>query len=154
MQRNHIILGATLLAVFGALVWRSQRATDRVTSPPLGGAAATNEPASTDSAHSLPRLVELGSDSCASCRAMIPVLAELRGEHKGQLDVDFIDVWKFPDEAETYAVRVIPTQVFLAPDGTELARHQGFYAAGAIRDRWNQLGYRLEPSPEPPTEAP
>jgi len=42
-----------------------------------------------------------------------------------------------------FCVRVIPTQVFLGPDGAELLRHQGFYAADAIRERWRALGFPL-----------
>ena len=44
-----------------------------------------------------PALVELGSTSCASCRAMQPVLAELRAKHGGRLDVRSIDVFKQRD---------------------------------------------------------
>jgi thioredoxin 1 len=94
-------------------------------------------------ATNLPRIVELGSDSCASCKAMEPVLEELREEHSNELIVDFIDVWKFPEQAEPFKVRVIPTQVFFTPDGTELARHEGFFSADSIREKWEALGYAL-----------
>ena len=93
-------------------------------------------------------MIELGAESCASCRAMIPVLAELREDHAGELAVEFIDVWKYPELAKPYKLRVIPTQVFLAPDGTELARHTGFYATDAIRERWAELGFPLKQGSE------
>jgi len=134
MHKNHLILGLTLVAVASALVWRSRGEGTR-------GAASA---ATVQAENALPRFIELGSDSCASCRAMIPVLAELRATHAEQLQVDFIDVWKFPELAKPFAARVIPTQVFLAPDGTELARHQGFYATEAIRERWAELGFALQ----------
>jgi len=135
MHRNHLILSTTLFAVLAALGWRAQRGGAPTESAPRAEATAS-EP--------LPRLVELGSDACASCRAMIPVLAELREVHAGELEVEFIDVWEFPELAAPYEVRVIPTQVFLAPDGSELERHQGFFAAAAIRERWSDLGFPLE----------
>ncbi|TNF34062.1 MAG: thioredoxin [Deltaproteobacteria bacterium] len=91
----------------------------------------------------VPRFVELGSDRCQSCKAMIPVLAELRAAHAGALQVDFIDVWDHPDEAERYKVTIIPTQVFFAPDGKEIFRHQGFFPADAIRARFAALGFPL-----------
>ena len=73
----------------------------------------------------------------------MPVLAKLRKTHAGALQVDFIDVWKSPDAAQPFKVFIIPTQVFLAPDGKELARHEGFYGVDAIRKRWASLGYEL-----------
>jgi len=151
MQRNHLILAVTALTIVGALTLRARRAAERDDTR-VAVSATESEPsargprqarASADSPAAEPRLIELGADSCASCKAMVPVLAELREAHAGELRVDFIDVWKFPDEAEPFHLRVIPTQVFLAPDGSELARHEGFYGADAIRERWASLGYPL-----------
>ena len=91
----------------------------------------------------LPRLVDLGSDKCVACRAMVPVLDQLRSDHCGALDVVFIDVWKEPERAEPYGVRVIPTQIFVGPDGGELARHEGFLSAAEIEARFAELGRPL-----------
>ena len=166
MKRNHLILAVTAVAIAGALTLRARRTSERADSHVVVSAAVTEPSASEPSASepsaseppaseprqagapivspaAKPRLIELGADSCASCKAMVPVLAELREEHAGELRVDFIDVWKFPAEAEPFHLRVIPTQVFLAPDGSELARHEGFYAADAIRERWASLGFPL-----------
>ena len=156
MKRNHLILAVTAVAIAGALTLRARRTSERADSHDVVSAAVTEPSASEPSASeprqagapivspaAKPRLIELGADSCASCKAMVPVLAELREEHAGELRVDFIDVWKFPAEAEPFHLRVIPTQVFLAPDGSELARHEGFYAADAIRERWASLGFPL-----------
>ena len=149
MRQNHLILAVTALAVVGALAVRARQKSERVAADV---STTAEEPRSsaliTDSDAGEPRLVELGADECASCKAMVPVLAELREAHAGELEVDFIDVWKFPDKAEPFQVRLIPTQVFLAPDGSELARHEGFYAADAIRERWASLGFPLEADPE------
>ena len=90
-----------------------------------------------------PRLVELGSDKCAACKAMAPVLDELRRDHAAALDVVFIDVWKEPQRAEPFGVRVIPTQVFQGPGGVELARHEGFFSAAQIRVRFGELGHAI-----------
>ena len=38
---------------------------------------------------------------------------------------------------------MIPTQIFYAPDGTELYRHTGFYGREEILGKWQQLGYNL-----------
>ncbi len=47
----------------------------------------------------LPRLLEIGAETCIPCRMMQPILAELRREYAGKLQVDFIDVSKNPEEA-------------------------------------------------------
>ncbi len=109
----------------------------------LGSPSSAETPNLVATAPGQPRLLELGSDSCVSCRAMIPVLAELRTAHSGQLQVDFIDVWKYPKQAEPFGIRVIPTQIFLGADGEELFRHEGFFSAEKIREQWSKSGYSL-----------
>lgn len=99
-------------------------------SPPAGEAA-------------LPRLVDLGANSCIPCKAMAPILAQLRTDYSGRMLVQFIDVWKDPAAAEPYGIRVIPTQIFFAADGRELARHEGFIGREEILARWKALGVSL-----------
>ncbi len=98
----------------------------------------------------LPRMVELGSDGCQACKAMKPVLAQLRSDCAGRLAVDFIDVWKDPKGAEPFAVRVIPTQVFLDASGKEMWRHEGFLAAADIVAKWKALGFAVGATPTLP----
>lgn len=89
----------------------------------------------------LPRLVDLGSTTCIPCKAMAPILEELRETCAGRFDVVFIDVRQDRDAARRYGVRVIPTQVFEDPNGTELHRHQGFYSREEILATWRELGF-------------
>ena len=91
----------------------------------------------------LPRLLELGADKCIPCRQMAPILAELRTAYAGQLQVDFIDVWKNAAAAEDFGVRVIPLQIFFAADGRELFRHEGFFAKEDILAKWRELGFEF-----------
>ncbi len=88
----------------------------------------------------LPRLVDLGSDKCAQCKMMAPILDDLREEYAGRFDVLFIDVWKVENAAKEYDVDVIPTQIFFAADGEELYRHVGFYSGQEILAKWDELG--------------
>ena len=94
--------------------------------PGARSAAAQGAPAS--AAKPVPRLVDLGAGKCIPCKAMAPILEQLRVDYAGRLEVTFIDVWQKPDEARTYGIGMIPTQIFYAADGRELARHQGFIA--------------------------
>lgn len=99
--------------------------------------------AATPAAAALPRLVDLGADKCVPCKMMAPILDQLRVDYEGRLRVEFIDVWKSPEAGEPYGIKLIPTQVFLAPDGRELFRHEGFISREDILAKWRELGYAL-----------
>ena len=89
----------------------------------------------------VPTLVDLGSLSCVPCQMMEEELARLEELTGDRLVVSFIDINQDRDAASQYGVRVIPTQVYLAPDGTELARHEGFISAEQMLSQWTELGY-------------
>jgi thioredoxin 1 len=101
--------------------------------------AADSQPA-----RSLPRVVDLGSTSCIPCRQMAPELDELREEYKGRLQVDFYDVRKEPKYGKMFNMKVMPTQVFLSPEGEELWRHIGVISKEQMVAKWHELGYDLE----------
>ena len=118
----------------------------------LRPAADTENPAGESgaaTAAALPRLLDLGADRCVPCKMMAPILDELKADYKGTMTVQFIDVWKHPAEAEAYGIKVIPTQIFFAADGTELFRHEGFYGREDILAKWRELGVDLPDKPSP-----
>ena len=80
---------------------------------------------------------------------MAPILAELRQEYSGQLQVDFIDVWKNESAGDEFGVRVIPLQIFFDAAGKELFRHEGFFAKEDILAKWKELGVDLQPKVAP-----
>lgn len=91
----------------------------------------------------LPKLVDLGADSCIPCKMMAPILEELQEEYKGKLDVEFIDVWKQPDAGTGYGIKVIPTQIFFDQKGKEFARHEGFMPKEEILAKFAERGIKL-----------
>jgi thioredoxin 1 len=102
-----------------------------------------------DAKSALPRLVDLGAGKCTPCKQMKPILEELTRDYAGQFDVVFIDVWENRDEGKRYGIRLIPTQIFFAADGKELARHEGFMSKKDILAKWTELGVALkEPAAE------
>ena len=111
---------------------------------PRAPAPAESAPAAETTAVALPRLLELGADKCIPCKQMAPILADLKTTFAGQLEVDFIDVWKKPDAGGEYGVRVIPLQIFFDANGKELFRHEGFYAKDDILAKWRDLGYEFQ----------
>lgn len=108
-----------------------------------GCKASPASPASVPATIRIPRLVDVGAGTCVPCRAMAPILDQLRAEYAGRLEVTFVDVWKSPDRAAPYGVHLIPTQIFFGADGRELARHEGFMSREAILARWKALGVEL-----------
>ena len=97
--------------------------------------------ASTGLAEQLPKLVDVGADKCIPCIKMAPILAQLREDYSGKLEVKFVDAWKNREEAASYNVQMIPTQIFYASDGQELFRHTGFYGREDMLGKWRELGY-------------
>ena len=111
--------------------------------PAAGGESGPGEQAPPANVVAVPRLLDLGADKCVPCKMMAPILEEMKETFAGNLTVDFIDVWKHPEQAEPYNIRVIPTQIFFAADGTELFRHEGFFSREDMLAKWRELGVDL-----------
>lgn len=94
----------------------------------------------------LPRLLDLGATSCIPCKLMAPILEDMRTAYAGVLRVDFIDVWQDRSAGQAHGISSIPTQIFFAPDGRELFRHEGFYAKEDMLAKWKELGFELKPA--------
>jgi thioredoxin 1 len=88
----------------------------------------------------LPRMVDLGAGKCIPCKAMKPILDELKRDYADQFVTEFIDVWENPDAGKRYGIEVIPTQIFYDAEGQERFRHVGFYAKEDILNKWKELG--------------
>lgn len=67
--------------------------------------------------YGLPIMIDFGADSCAPCLEMAPVLKRLHKELQGKAIIIFADIWKYPEIAEDYPIRVIPTQIFIDSNG-------------------------------------
>ena len=88
----------------------------------------------------IPVLLDLGADKCVPCKAMAPILEEMKETFAGQLDVQFIDVWKDAAAASEHKVKIIPTQIFFNEDGKEIYRHVGFMDEKAIINQLKKMG--------------
>jgi len=93
--------------------------------------------------NNLPKLIDLGATKCIPCKMMAPILEGLKKEYSGKMDVEFIDVWENPNAGQSFGIKLIPTQIFFAPDGKELFRHEGFFSREDILEKWKSLGYEL-----------
>jgi len=92
----------------------------------------------------LPKLVDLGADKCIPCKAMAPILKDLKTDYAGRMDVEFIDVWKNPDAGKAHKIKLIPTQIFFDASGKERFRHEGFYGKEDILAKWKELGVDIK----------
>ncbi|HPO90838.1 MAG TPA: thioredoxin family protein [Victivallales bacterium] len=92
----------------------------------------------------LPKMLELGSVRCMACKAMEPIIKSLKEKYSKNLSVEFIDVMQHYQIGEKYKIEVIPTQIFLDPEGKEIFRHVGFYSEEEIIKKWKELGYEVD----------
>ena len=146
-----IVIVVALVALVGTVFALKQKNKGAVCEPV---AVASSNPATTTESKpqnlentttaKLPRLVDLGADKCIPCKMMAPILEELKTTYNGKLQVDFIDVWKKPDEANKYKISIIPTQIFYDASGKELFRHEGFFSKEDILGKWKEFGINLE----------
>ena len=74
---------------------------------------------------------------------MYNTLEELKKDYADIINVEFIDVFKNPDEAKKYKINVIPTQIFYDASGKELFRHEGFFSKEDILGKWKEFGVEL-----------
>ena len=86
--------------------------------------------------------LELGSVGCKPCEAMVPVMEAVRERFPGRVEVIFHDVRRDPAKAGEYRVRLIPTQVFLRPDGSEFFRHEGYLPETDVVAVLERMGVR------------
>jgi thioredoxin 1 len=141
-----IIVIVLLAAIAGVAVMKKSQQNTNAPAADVNKPAAmitdVNKPSEVITAN-LPRLVDLGADKCIPCKKMAPILQDLKATYTGKLQVDFIDVWKNPDEAPKYKISIIPTQIFYNASGKELFRHEGFFAKEDILAKWKEFGVDL-----------
>jgi len=115
-----------LVLIAAALLWGIGRFDSEV-EPSLAGPTLPTAALPPLQPGQVVTFVELGSEGCKPCEAMKPVMESVRQRFPGQVEVVFHDVRKDPAMAGKYRIMLIPTQVFLLPDGKEFFRHEGFF---------------------------
>jgi thioredoxin 1 len=121
--------------------------------PVAGGSTTSSVPSASPPESSYPiagsgrpQLVDLGSEGCVPCDMMASELEALRQQYKDSLDVVFVDVNKTEEGAalaRQLGIMVIPTQIFLDPNGKELGRHEGYISKEDIIQVFKEYGYPL-----------
>lgn len=93
----------------------------------------------------LPRFVDFGTTTCAPCKVMLGVMAELEQKYPGAMTIEFVNVQEQQEKTQMYGIRTIPTQIFFSPDGKELFRHLGVMRTEAVIAKWAELGIVIKP---------
>jgi thioredoxin 1 len=141
------VMGTALLAL-ATLLGGCGGADPATTDSTVASSVSTNPPdsASPIAGSGLPQLVDLGSEGCVPCDMMAGELEALAQQYKGSVDVVFVDVNKSEEGAalaRELGIQIIPTQIFLDPDGNELARHEGYMSKEDIVRAFQEYGYPL-----------
>lgn len=71
-----------------------------------------------------PYFLEVGSNSCRSCKIMGSMLHKIIQEHP-EYNIHFINVQKERDAASILNIMMIPTQIIYDKEGKEVYRHIG-----------------------------
>jgi len=131
-----LIIILTTLTLLSCKDEKPEPATTKITKP------TTTQP-------KLPTLIDLGAHKCEACKKMTPILDELAKTYPKSFQVKFIDVWQKQNQkiAEQYKISLIPTQIFFDENNKELWRHEGFLPKKEILAKWQELGYKLNPTP-------
>ena len=91
-------------------------------------------------ANRVPVMLQFGKSWCPLCQSTKPMLDSAARVYKGQALVVPVDVEMNMQLVRDFRIRLIPTQVFLTPDGNEFMRHEGILHAQQIADIFSKMG--------------
>lgn len=87
-------------------------------------------------------IIDLGSD-CYTCIQQRGYLDLLKEKYPDSINVNKIDIYENPEEAEKYEVRVIPTLIFLDKNGKQVERHEGLLTDIELEQKLMDIGLLL-----------
>jgi thioredoxin 1 len=102
-------------------------------------------------AKKVPVLFEFGRGWCIPCKYMKPILTDMEKAYAGRAVVATVDMDANADLVRSFRIRMMPTQVFLAPDGKEFFRNEGVLERQQIVDIFAKMG--VKPAGPLPSQA-
>lgn len=88
----------------------------------------------------VPILLEFGKGWCRPCKYMKPILEETAKDYGEKAIVVAVDMDANADLVGSFRVRLMPTQIFLWPDGREFFRNEGVLEREDIRNIFSKMG--------------
>jgi thioredoxin len=107
----------------------------------------------------VPILLEFGRGWCIPCKYMKPILIDMSKTYAGKAIVMTVDMDANKDLVRSFRIRMMPTQVFLSPDGKEFFRNEGTLERERIMQVFSKMGIQgptqgATPGPVPQAMAP
>ncbi len=88
----------------------------------------------------VPVLLEFGRGWCKPCKYMKPILDDMGKFYAGRAIVTTVDMDANSDLVRSFGIRMMPTQIFLTPDGKEFFRHEGILEREQIAQIFTRMG--------------
>ncbi|MEJ2715861.1 MAG: thioredoxin domain-containing protein [Deltaproteobacteria bacterium] len=132
---GHLLVTALLVGIFGVLIYVIF-IMDR--SPVLSEGTRIDVQALL-SMHK-PILLEFGKGWCKPCKYMKPILEETARAYEGKAVVAAVDMDANVDLVRRFSVRLMPTQVFLWPNGRVFFRNEGVLKREYIAQIFSKMG--------------
>lgn len=88
----------------------------------------------------VPILLEFGRGWCIPCKYMKPILEEMGKVYSGKAIVTTVDMDANKALVRDFKIRMMPTQVFLSPDGKEFFRNEGILERDGIVQVFSRMG--------------
>jgi thioredoxin 1 len=105
-------------------------------------------------AKKVPVLLEFGRGWCIPCKYMKPILEDMAKTCAGKAMVMTVDMDANKDLVREFRVRMMPTQVFLTPDGKEFFRNEGTLDREQIAQVFAKIGVGQSTQAAAPGQAP
>lgn len=106
----------------------------------------------------VPVLLEFGRGWCIPCKYMKPILDEMGKAYAGKAIVTTVDMDANNNLVRDFRIRMMPTQVFISPDGKEFFRNEGTLERDQIAQVFAKMGVAGPGQPAanagPPTQTP
>lgn len=99
----------------------------------------------------MPVLLEFGRGWCKPCKYMKPILADTARAYANRAIVTTVDMDANVDLVRAFRIRMMPTQVFLTPDGKEFFRNEGTLERDSIAQVFAKMG--VAPPGRPSAQA-
>jgi thioredoxin 1 len=88
----------------------------------------------------VPVLLEFGRGWCIPCKYMKPILEDMSKVYANKAIVMTVDMDANKDLVRDFRIRMMPTQVFLMPDGKEFFRNEGTLEREQIAQVFAKMG--------------
>jgi thioredoxin 1 len=136
-----------------ALVWATLAACLFVTINTAASAAEPKINMQALLAKKVPILLEFGRGWCIPCKYMKPILDDMGKAYAGKAIVTTVDMDANKDLVRDFRIRMMPTQVFITPDGKEFFRNEGTLERDQIAQVFAKMGV-AGVAPQGPGAAP